>query len=129
MGYNTQYELNIIPNNHEIFEVFQEDSGFHEEEAVTWYDWRRDCISISLSNPGYLIVVTGKGEEAGDMWRRAFLNGSLVWEWVMDSDIPDVPDLILKQADAEFKVHQSAYVTERIQELEGEIKQLKRLVQ
>ena len=125
MGYYTHHKLEIIPSNEDLYTEFVEDTGYIENDSTKWYECDKDCERLSSENLGYLIVVTGEGEEAGDVWRKAFLNGECVWEWRLESNIPDVPSAITAIATAEFKKHQAPRAAARIEELQAEIERLK----
>lgn len=97
MPYNTEYHLEVTPENNALYHRFLSETGFVEEVQTKWYEYREDCKTMSRTNPGYLIVVTGHGEENGDIWREAFLDGEMVWEWTLDANIPEVPQTIKQQ--------------------------------
>lgn len=128
MGYYTRYTIDIFPNNEEIRQEFIDNTGFIEDDTTTWYDCERDCIDISRENKGYLIVVTGKGESSGDIWRKAFVSGVMVWEWKLDLTIPDVPDSIKEQAANELRVVQRPLIEARIKQLEEESRKLREIL-
>ena len=129
MGYYTDHELQIIPDNEELYTEFVEYTGYIEDDSTKWYARDADCKRLSSENLGYLIVVTGKGEDSGDVWKKAFLNGDLVWEWRLENNIPDVPKSITDNALLEFKKHQAPRATAKIKELESEIEHLKSLTE
>lgn len=45
------------------------------EESCKWYTHEDDMVALSQAFPGVLFTLTGEGEEAGDLWRKYFLNG------------------------------------------------------
>jgi len=126
MGYYTDYKLQIIPHSEEIYNLFLEDTGYTEDDSTKWYSWKEDCQGLSKQNLGYLIILSGEGEATGDIWKVAFLNGDLVWEWKLDSTIPDVPKHIIEQAQIEFTIHQEMGAKQKITELENQIAELRK---
>lgn len=124
MGYYTKYEIEILPENKEIRQYFIDNTGFVEDDTSKWYESEKDCITISSNNKGYLIVVTGKGENCGDIWKQAFLNGEKLWEWKLNLVIPDVPNQIKAQFMSARKVELEA----KIQQLEEESKRLREIL-
>lgn len=124
MGYYTKYEIDILPKNEEIRQYFIDNTGFVEDDTSKWYESESDCINISSKNKGYLIVVTGKGENCGDVWKQAFFNGKKVWEWKLNLVIPDVPDEIKTQFMSARKVELEV----KIQQLEEESRRLREIL-
>jgi len=49
-------------------------------DAVKWYDHEKDMRSMSLVFKNVLFTLTGEGEEAGDIWKKYFLNGNIQTE-------------------------------------------------
>ena len=128
MTYYTKHTLEIIPENNDIYQEFVNNTGFIEDDETKWYSREKDCINLSRENKGYLIVVTGEGNETGDVWKQAFLSGCKVWEWKLELTIPEVPEEILQQALNDFKVSQRSNIEERLKQLEEEQIKLKRLL-
>jgi hypothetical protein len=90
MGYYTNFEVEIFPKNPELYQHFIDE--YYIGEDTKWYSYDTDCKRISKSDyPNTLIILSGVGEESGDIWKKAFLNGEIVWEWKLDATIPDVP--------------------------------------
>jgi hypothetical protein len=124
VGYYTKYEIEILPKNEEIRQYFIDNTGFVEDDVSKWYESFSDCVNISNDNKGYLIVLTGKGENCGDVWKQAFLNGKKVWEWKLNLVIPDVPDEIKTLAMSAQKVKLEA----KIQQLEEKSRKLREIL-
>lgn len=124
MGYYTEYKLQIIPHNEEIYNLFLDDTDFIEDDSTKWYSWKEDCKMLSKFNLGYLIILSGEGERNGDIWKATFLNGEVVWEWQLK--IPEVPKDIIERAEIEFALHQGSSVKEKITELENQIAELRK---
>jgi hypothetical protein len=129
--YYTYHKLQIIPENNEIYQEFLNNTKFIEDDSCGWWDCEDDCINISEKNKGYLIVVTGEGYGAfflGDIWKKAFLNGYVVWEWELNLTIPEVPEEILQKAGKDFEAFQLSNVEKKIKQLEEEQLKLKKLL-
>ena len=45
------------------------------EERGKWYDNDQNIKEFSLKYPHYVFVITGEGEESGDIWKRYTQNG------------------------------------------------------
>lgn len=92
MGYYTFYEIEDVSgqnaerlkldfSNGEILteygalnQIFEHIPGY-AHDTMKWYGYNEDMRRISSEYPNTLIVLSGKGEEAGDMWRAYFRNG------------------------------------------------------
>lgn len=46
-----------------------------DNEAMRWYDYAEDMTTLSKKFPEYLFVLSGDGEDQGDIWFAYFLNG------------------------------------------------------
>ena len=44
-------------------------------EGCTWYEHTEDMEKISKLFPELTIIISGEGEEQGDVWREKFCNG------------------------------------------------------
>ena len=82
MGYYTDYTVEVENGDPfgEVLETVKEQSGYgcwhnNQLNGVKWYEHRKDVKAVSEKFPNKLIVVTGEGEESGDIWREYFLNG------------------------------------------------------
>lgn len=92
MGYYTWYEIDEITG--ENVEALQHDfeAGVITTEygalnemfesvpgpvmdSMKWYSFKEDMQRISTEYPNTLIILSGNGEEPGDMWRAHFRNG------------------------------------------------------
>lgn len=97
MGYYTSFELGIekgVEQDQDSLQKFLDDiknevtfgeydltiaelySG--DSDSMKWYGWVEDMQSLSKSYPNLLIWLTGRGEEAGDIWKAWFRNGKHV---------------------------------------------------
>ena len=96
MGYYTQFELEIFNKDGSelnwdelekveeilenwivpgygkgaLLEIYQE-----RAENFKWYGREKDMIDLSLTYPDYLFLLSGEGEENGDIWKMYFLAG------------------------------------------------------
>jgi len=44
-------------------------------DACTWYKFSDDIAKLSLKFPDVLFILSGEGEESGDIWRAYYRNG------------------------------------------------------
>lgn len=105
MGYYTQFSLHaqhkdgsdITPNEaaaiyEEIrsvtgiswyfsqpIETVEDINQFLGYERLKWYDCSADMTKISKKFPDIIFLITGNGEEDGDIWRHYFTNGNNYW--------------------------------------------------
>lgn len=70
-------EVNLGLDTSSILQEIKDLSGYHDtfEEEVKWYDHETHMREISRRYPTALFILTGKGEEPGDLWRAYFQNG------------------------------------------------------
>ncbi len=93
MGYYTRYNLVALPKGSlkdaDILnclyhanpkEGFNEYSSFAEwaEEPKKWYDYIYDMIHLSQCHPNTTFILTGVGEEQGDIWKCYYKDGCCV---------------------------------------------------
>jgi hypothetical protein len=62
-------------------------------EPCKWYEHEEDVRKLSAEYPDVVFVLDGEGEEAGDVWRKFFLNGKLVHSWSPEIKPPEWDDL------------------------------------
>jgi hypothetical protein len=104
MGYETRYSLDIeadvilkevkgIDSNGKPASVFirsfvdveelkreiadQISDNYLWSDGCKWYDHQKDMRSFSRKYPEVLFILSGEGEESGDMWRAYFKNGKM----------------------------------------------------
>jgi hypothetical protein len=95
MGYYTQFELEILEgeadpklvartlslilsgDSTDEFIQVDDDGTFEFGEEAKWYDHDEDMISLTKAFPGTLFCLSGKGEEAGDMWKVYYRDGTM----------------------------------------------------
>ena len=91
MGYYTYYELEIkdsatgqpASDADDIIEALRQDEyAAHalsddggSNNSCKWYDHEADLRAFSKKYPDKLFVLSGEGEESGDLWRKYFVNG------------------------------------------------------
>jgi hypothetical protein len=75
MGYYTRYELEILEGDDNVTDYEHElsmSTGYGAsvfDDEIKWYDWLKDITKYSLSHPSVLFLISGEGEENGDIWR------------------------------------------------------------
>jgi hypothetical protein len=78
MGYYTSYKLDVLEGDPELIQQFIKSERSAEfaleedgttREAMKWYDHEDDLEKFSLSHPEALFLLSGEGEETGDIWR------------------------------------------------------------
>lgn len=50
------------------------------KEQMKWYEHTLDMKKISTKFPDILFILSGQGEEPGDLWREYHLNGKFQFE-------------------------------------------------
>ena len=91
MSYITYFNFELIePDNHELAEQIQREitaEAFEMavdkldpwnsvfDDGMKWYEWHSDCLAVSRRHPEALFLITGDGEESGDVWACFFRNG------------------------------------------------------
>lgn len=46
-------------------------------ESCKWYDYNEELAKFSKKYPNWLFILSGEGEEAGDIWKNYYLNGKV----------------------------------------------------
>ncbi|CAM3634827.1 hypothetical protein [Mesobacillus zeae] len=90
MGYYTSYTLKVHEGERRIQDILAEefDNGEFDLEYILdedgnpydsckWYDHEKDMRSFSKLYPDVTFVLSGEGEEAGDLWKKYFRNGKM----------------------------------------------------
>jgi hypothetical protein len=98
MGYYTNYSLEVkytddagvVISDNRILEplyVIEERltqeiaaaSGYTSpfKESIKWYDHEQELLSISKKYTNVLLILSGEGEEPGDLWKKYFWNGTV----------------------------------------------------
>lgn len=49
--------------------------GLLSEESAKWYDHEKAIIELSKEFPDFVFMLSGDGEEQGDVWKKYFHNG------------------------------------------------------
>src|SRR5271167_3366834 len=81
MGYNTQFRLEIEPENPDLLTELAEGndqmSGAICGDSIKWYDHKDEMIALSKRFPDTLFTLYGDGEESRDLWVKYFKNGKM----------------------------------------------------
>lgn len=56
------------------------DENGETEESSKWYDHEKDLIEFSKRYPSKVFILSGEGEETGDIWKSYFVNGKVQTE-------------------------------------------------
>lgn len=51
------------------------DTDGSSAQEAKWYNWEEDIRYFSKKYPTALFTLSGKGEDAGDIWKAYFING------------------------------------------------------
>src|ERR1044072_2892574 len=85
------------------------DTYLNGGESMKWYDCDVDCANLSKQYPNLLFEVEGIGEEAGDVWKAWFRNGSSVRvQATLSFDVPDLDELLPLDVTLERKAAEDA---------------------
>lgn len=123
MGYYTSYELSVIPDELEkqVKSSIIEATGYDPfENDCKWYE-RNDVLQEISKETHALIIIDGRGEESGDVWRAVWLNGKIVMAWEVDTTPPEPSTELVKRVSQDSKA-------KRIKELEDELNRLKNAI-
>jgi hypothetical protein len=81
MGYYTYFELEVKSGNgwmQEYKDDLKEIVGYNPLlEDTKWYSFEKDMRELSLCCPSTVFMLSGSGEENGDLWKAYFLNGKM----------------------------------------------------
>lgn len=94
MGYYTRYEIEIESGELNSFEAEMISRNFISLEKlvsreifgddkynpfdggeIKWYDNHEDMIEFSKKHPNAVFLLSGEGEEQGDIWKAYYKNG------------------------------------------------------
>lgn len=86
MGYYTSYQLELITDGYEPSIIgdlrrenenaeyaLSEDGSYGE--SCKWYDYEIEMTEFSKKYPDTIFILTGEGEESGDLWKCYFRDG------------------------------------------------------
>lgn len=51
---------------------------FLSEDTMKWYDHDDDMKQLSMQFPDYYFLLSGRGEDHGDQWRKVYHNGKII---------------------------------------------------
>lgn len=141
MGYYTRYTLEVRGDGY-FYKKFM-DEGFDEPfgtyevspadlvhnncDSMKWYDYNKDMQELSESWPNVLFILSGEGEESGDIWRAYYMNGheervqaEIVFREPDLSKFPKIDESHLKELE-----EKRAAIQAQIAELEATLDTLK----
>ena len=81
--YFTLYDLQIEPEEEELFDIlFRQNSEAKYalddgSKKAKWYTHEDDLKDFSKRHQDYLFILSGDGDESGDMWIKYFKNGKM----------------------------------------------------
>lgn len=85
MGYYTHYTLKVSPETDKIAiaalrlenewadAMLQSDGS--SDDSGKWYEHETDMREFSKKHPETLFILSGEGEESGDIWTKYFKDG------------------------------------------------------
>jgi hypothetical protein len=60
------------PDGYNIDELLEE-----QWDSCKWCEHEKDMRALSLEFPKFLFILSGEGEESGDIWKEYYLNGKM----------------------------------------------------
>ena len=123
MGYYTRYKLQVIPEDSTqlVKDAIAAAAGYNSfSERTTWHEHDQHCQLVSKANEYMILILDGEGEEAGDIWRKAWRNGELILNWEASIKPPTVPQELIDFVSRNSRVA-------KIAKLEAELAELKKL--
>ena len=87
MGYNTSYDLDLKNAGEKTLEIIKELRNTYEDaefaldenggsyDNAKWYDHEENLVEFSRKYPDVIFILSGEGEEAGDVWKKYFKDG------------------------------------------------------
>jgi hypothetical protein len=85
MGYNTRYSLRLQRMGLSDDEILKDlcksvesaEFAVCDGEPMAWYEHEEKLLEFSKRYPQVLFILDGKGDDAGDVWRKYFMNGKV----------------------------------------------------
>lgn len=87
MGYYTRYDLKVLPEaDSHLIETFRGQNEYAQysllanggtNDSAKWYDHEEELKEFSAKYPETLFILSGEGEESGDIWRKYFKAGKV----------------------------------------------------
>jgi hypothetical protein len=79
MGHYTAYKLEMRPENKDLYrQICREWTEFDYALGcgqAKWYEHEEDMLAISRKHPETLFILSGEGEEGGNLWKKYFQKG------------------------------------------------------
>ena len=91
MGYYTDFSLETVEENgmtrcsecDTLYEVDHKKNiakhigGYNPfEDVCKWYSYEKDMTAYSKNYPNTMFILSGEGEESGDIWKAWYENGA-----------------------------------------------------
>lgn len=86
MGYCTNYSLSVTNGSEDLIGKLIEscedaryaiESNGETYDSTKWYESDNDLKRFSKKHPETLFILSGEGEENGDIWKAYFKNGKM----------------------------------------------------
>lgn len=86
MGYDTSYSLSMKDGSYDLVEQFVEENEYAKyalcsngdcRESCKWYEHEKDMRKFSKKHPKAIFILSGEGEESGDIWKKYYKNGKM----------------------------------------------------
>jgi hypothetical protein len=86
MGYYTRHDLEDNSGNYDLISQLREeseeakyaiDSNGECEEQCKWYSHEKELRAFSAKHPDVTFMLSGEGEEPGDIWREYYKGGRM----------------------------------------------------
>lgn len=70
------YIINALLEKYE-FANYALDKDGETKNSTKWYEHNENMLDISKEYPEWLFILSGAGEENGDLWKKYYLNGKV----------------------------------------------------
>lgn len=93
MGYSTSYELTAFGVERDEATTELEDIVGNDplSDSCKWYEHDEDMLKLAKRFPDAVFMLSGEGEEAGDVWRAYYKHGEPVAVCQAELRFPEPP--------------------------------------